>query len=103
MRISWNGLSIKISSSFAIDIDWLYKYRAFDDGLSIVELNVEASWQGDHSPSFRIEAVMLNFMILGFAWYNVWHVGERGKCRGKSAGSAAELPPAPHTDPTLPI
>lgn len=68
---------MKLSKDYAVDFDGLYKYRAFRDGVSFFEFEVDLSYyRGDHNPQFRVSLVVLNVMVFDFCVYNMSHVSE---------------------------
>jgi hypothetical protein len=77
--LSFNFLCInfRISENYAVELSLLHPIRNISDGLTLLELKVNADWyKGDHNPKHEIEFVFLNVMLLEFRIYNVNHEEE---------------------------
>ena len=61
----------------AIDNTGLYFCRSFKDGITFFEpcINIDF-YRGNHKPSFKIQLIILNFMIFSFEYYNIYHEEE---------------------------
>lgn len=66
--------SIKLNKNYALDIACLYKYRSFSDGVTFLSLDTDLSlYIGDHTPQFRINLIILNYIIFEISVYNMNH------------------------------
>ena len=65
----------KINKKFCWELNFFYRYRDFDDGISFIE--IEVGWdkyKADHKPSFRIWLAIMNWTIIEFEIYNIYLV-----------------------------
>ena len=59
---------------YAWELNLLNRYRSWDDGLSLIEFDVDFSWyKGDHQPSYGFNLVIANWTIIEFKVYNTQH------------------------------
>lgn len=65
----------KIGENYAWDLGIFYKYRDFKDGIDffIIEITFD-KYLCDHNPKFEFAIKILNFMIIDFDIYNIWHI-----------------------------
>lgn len=62
-------------SRFAWELCMFHKLRDWSDGMSFFEFKVNCDrYVGDHTPKFEVFFVLLNFTILDFSVYNIYHV-----------------------------
>lgn len=63
-----------INKDYAWEISAFNMYRAFSDGISFVEFNVNWDrYEDDHSPGFSVIFVLLNFKVFEFNIYYIHH------------------------------
>ena len=70
-------LHSKINENYAWELSGLHMLRQFSDGVDFFEFHI--NWDrylADHTPSFQIMLVILNFTIFEFNIYYVWHRDE---------------------------
>ena len=68
------SFSSKLTRKYATELNLLYKYRKFSDGIDFLSVVVNLDrYEGDHKPSFQIGLILLNFVILEFEIYNMHH------------------------------
>jgi hypothetical protein len=73
--MNWRVFNGKIGKNYAWDLEFLYKYRDFSDGIDFLVFDV--SWdryECDHKPSFEIAFKILNFIMIELTIYNIWHM-----------------------------
>ena len=68
----WGG---KVGDDYAWELDFLYKYRDFSDGIDFFEFKCGLDkYPCDHNPKFDFSLRILNVTILEFSIYNIWHM-----------------------------
>lgn len=69
------GFGIKITKNFALDLNLLYFFRNFSDGIDWFKFEINSDWfKGDHNPQFSMCLIILNLMLFDFQIYNIHHL-----------------------------
>ena len=59
------------------EIDLFRKIRNFSDGIDFLDFRINLDlYDGDHKPSFIMHLIILNWTILEFSIYNIYHQNE---------------------------
>jgi hypothetical protein len=64
----------KINENYGWELSALHLFRQFSDGITFFEFTI--NWDrylGDHTPRFDIMLVVLNFKVIEFNIYYLWH------------------------------
>lgn len=58
----------------ACELSLFSKIRNFDDGITYFEFVINKdTYDGDHKPSFNINLLICNYMVIEFNIYNINH------------------------------
>jgi len=63
-----------VKKKFTWDLILFYKVRNFKDGITFLEFicNLDL-YKGDHKPEFKLHIIILNWTIIEFNIYNIYH------------------------------
>ena len=68
----WGG---KVGDDYAWELDFLYKYRDFSDGIDFFVFKCGLDkYHCEHNPKFDFSLRILNVTIFEFSIYNIWHM-----------------------------
>ena len=62
------------NTKYAWELNLFYKLREWKDGITFFELDCSLDkYIGDHTPRFDFHLILLNYTIVEFNIYNIYH------------------------------
>ena len=76
------GWHCMVSKNFSMEISSCHVYRAFSDGVSFIDFDVDLrlNKEFDHAPQFVVFLAILNLVLVDFSWHNIHHADCDDQC-----------------------